>query len=92
MHRTRPHEHPATPYGREIAQAEADYERFRKAYLSLSVAEPDNYIAIAMIGADMERAHAKLQSLAGLRSMPFTHASTHVVSRKARELSSTSAH
>lgn len=90
MHRTRTHlldERSASePHSREIAQAEADYERFRKAYLSLAVAEPDNYIALAMIGADMDRAHARLQSVAGLRSLPFTHDSTHVVARRAREL------
>ena len=38
-----------------------------------------------MIGADMDRAHAVLQSLIGLPRMPFTHDPSRTVRREAEE-------
>ncbi|MDB5749618.1 MAG: hypothetical protein JWQ13_2123 [Ramlibacter sp.] len=70
---------------REIARAEEDYQRLRNAYLSLA-REEHNEVALAMIGADMDRAHAVLQDLTGLRQLPFTHEPTRVVRREARRL------
>jgi hypothetical protein len=70
---------------REIARAEEDYQRLRSAYLSLA-REERNEVALAMVGADMDRAHAVLQDLTGLRQLPFTHESTRVVRREAGRL------
>lgn len=70
---------------REIARAEEDYRRLRCAYLELAKTQ-HNEVALAMIGADMDRAHAALQSLSGLRQLPFTHEPTIVVRREARRL------
>ncbi len=36
----------------DASRAEADYERFRQAYLEIARNEPDNEVALAMIGAD----------------------------------------
>lgn len=70
---------------RDIERAEGDYQRLRVAYLELAKQEY-NEVALAMVGADMERAHATLQSLSGLRQLPFTHEPTRVVRREARRL------
>ena len=43
---------------RRVARAEADYARFRAAYLEIAQTQPDHEVALAMIGADMNRAHA----------------------------------
>ena len=56
----------------EAGKADADYRRLRGAYLELVRKEPTNDVALAMVGADMERAQARLQSLAGLPRSPFT--------------------
>ena len=50
----------------EVARAEADYQRLRAAYLDIAKNEPGHEVALAMIGADMDRAHAALQALIGL--------------------------
>lgn len=56
----------------ELARAEEDYHRLREAYLAVARDEPGHEVALAMIGCDMDRAHATLQSLIAPR-MPFTH-------------------
>ncbi|HYF43825.1 MAG TPA: hypothetical protein VEA35_15460 [Ramlibacter sp.] len=68
----------------EIARAEEDYQRLRAAYLEVARKEPGHEVALAMIGADMDRAHAHLQMLIGLPQMPFTHDPSTVVRREAR--------
>ncbi|MCY7319456.1 MAG: hypothetical protein LH617_12155 [Ramlibacter sp.] len=60
--------------GRELVRAEQDYERLRLAYLTLARDEAGNEVAISMVGADMDRAHAALQLLAGQRQLPFASA------------------
>ncbi|WBY01260.1 hypothetical protein PE066_17620 [Ramlibacter tataouinensis] len=57
----------------EVARAEEDYNRLRAAYLEIARNEPGHEVALAMIGADMDRAHAHLQVLVGLPQLPFTH-------------------
>ena len=57
----------------EVARAEEDYERLRAAYVEIARNEPGHEVALAMVGADMDRAHAHLQTLIGLPRMPFTH-------------------
>ncbi len=80
---------PRTEYARltasqhEITRAEADYQRFRAAYLEVARNEPGHEVALAMIGADMDRAHARLQALMGLPRLPFTHEPSTVVRREA---------
>ncbi|MEP6790346.1 MAG: hypothetical protein ABI907_03180 [Ramlibacter sp.] len=66
-----------------VTDAEADYQRLRAAYLDVARSEPENEVGLAMIGADMDRAHAHLQSLIGLQSLPFTHDPSMVVRREA---------
>ena len=68
----------------EVARADADYQRFRNAYLEIARKEPGNEVALAMIGADMDRAHARLQALIGLPRLPFTHEPSTVVRREAQ--------
>lgn len=68
----------------EIARAEADYQRLRAAYLDIARNEPGHEVALAMVGADMDRAHAYLQALMGLPRLPFTHEPSTVVRREAR--------
>jgi hypothetical protein len=70
---------------REIAQAEEDYRRLRQAYLALATPKP-NEVALAMVGADMDRAHAALQELIGLRPLPFAHEPSRVLQRQARRV------
>ena len=71
---------------RRVARAEADYARFRAAYLEIAQNEPDHEVALAMIGADMNRAHAYLQALIGLPPTPFEKQPSVVVMREARRL------
>ncbi|MBA2676502.1 hypothetical protein [Ramlibacter sp.] len=68
----------------EVSRAEADYQRLRSAYLDIAKNEPGHEVALAMIGADMDRAHARLQALIGLPRLPFTHESSMVVRREAQ--------
>jgi len=67
----------------ELARAEEDYQRLRAAYVEVARNEPGHEVAMAMIGADMDRAHAVLQSLIGLPRMPFTHDPSKSVRREA---------
>jgi len=76
----------ATASSQEITRAEADYQRFRAAYLEVARAEPGHEVALAMIGADMDRAHARRQALMGLPRLPFTHEPSAVVRREARRI------
>jgi Na+-translocating ferredoxin:NAD+ oxidoreductase RnfC subunit len=68
----------------EVSRAEADYQRLRAAYLEVARNEPGHEVALAMIGADMDRAHARLQALIGLPKLPFTHEPSVVVRREAQ--------
>ena len=70
----------------EVARAEADYQRLRAAYLEVARSEPGHEVALAMIGADMDRAHARLQALIGLPRLPFTHEPSAVVRREAQRM------
>ena len=70
----------------EVARADGDYERLRTAYLDLVEHEPTHEVALAMIGADMDRAHARLQALIGLPRLPFTHEPSTVMRREALRL------
>ncbi|MEJ7931960.1 hypothetical protein WG922_18455 [Ramlibacter sp. AN1015] len=71
----------------EVARAEADYQRFRAAYLDIAKNEPGHEVALAMVGADMDRAHARLQTLIGLPRLPFTHEPSTVIRREAQRIS-----
>ena len=83
---------PRTEYARlstsqhEVTRAEADYQRLRAAYLEVARNEPGHEVALAMIGADMDRAHARLRTLMGLPHLPFTHEPSTVVRREARRI------
>ena len=66
----------------EVARAEADYQRLRAAYMDIAKNEPGHEVALAMIGADMDRAHARLQALIGLPRLPFTHEPSTVLRRE----------
>jgi len=70
----------------QVARAEADYQRLRAAYLEIARNEPGHEVALAMIGADMDRAHAHLQSLIGLPQLPFTHEPSTVIRREAERV------
>lgn len=69
-----------------VSRAEADYQRLRAAYLEIARNEPGHEVALAMIGADMDRAHAALQALIGLPRLPFTHEPSTVVRREAQRM------
>ena len=68
----------------EVARADADYQRLRNAYLDIVEKEPTHEVALAMIGADMDRAHARLQALIGLPRLPFTLEPSTVMRRDAQ--------
>lgn len=70
----------------EVTRAESDYQRFRNAYLEIARSDPTNEVGLAMIGADMDRAHARLQTLSGLPHLPFTNDPSTVVRREATRL------
>lgn len=70
----------------EVARADADYQRLRNAYLDVAQNEPTHEVALAMIGADMDRAHARLQALIGLPRLPFTHEPSTVMRREAQRI------
>lgn len=67
----------------EFARAEADYQRLRQAYLELARGD-HNEVALAMVGADMERAHALRQG--GQRQLRATEEPSELVKREARRL------
>lgn len=56
----------------DVDRAEEDYQRLRSAFLELTRQENGHEVALAMIGADMERAHARWQALGGGRQAPFS--------------------
>ncbi len=66
----------------EVARAEADYQRLRNAYVDIAQNEPTHEVALAMIGADMDRAHARLQALIGLPRLPFSHEPSTLMRRE----------
>ncbi|HEX7890848.1 MAG TPA: hypothetical protein VF522_15950 [Ramlibacter sp.] len=70
----------------EVARADADYQRLRNAYMDMAQKEPDHEVGLAMIGADMDRAHARLQALIGLPRLPFTHEPSAVMRREVQRL------
>jgi hypothetical protein len=70
----------------EVARADADYQRLRNAYLDLAQNDPTHEVGLAMIGADMDRAHARLQALIGLPRLPFTHEPSAVMRREVQRL------
>lgn len=70
----------------EVQKAEADYQRLRAAYLEIARTEPGHEVALAMVGADMDRAHARLQTLIGLPRLPFTHEPSTVMRREAQRI------
>jgi hypothetical protein len=70
----------------EVARADGDYQRLRNAYLATVRDEPTHEVALAMIGADMDRCHARLQALIGLPRLPFTHEPSSVMRREAQRL------
>ena len=70
----------------EVSRADADYQRLRTAYLEIARTEPGHEVALAMVGADMDRAHARLQALIGLPRLPFTHEPSTVARREAQRL------
>lgn len=55
---------------RALSRAEEDYLRLRAAWVGIARDEPGNEIGLAMVGADMERAHAALQALIGVPPVP----------------------
>ena len=69
----------------EVSRADADYQRLRNAYMDVAEHEPSHDVALAMIGADMDRAHARLQALIGLPRLPFTHEPSTVMRREAQQ-------
>jgi hypothetical protein len=70
----------------EVARADADYQRLRNAYLDIAEKEPTHEVALAMVGADMDRAHARLQALIGLPRLPFTHEPSTVMRREVQRI------
>ena len=66
----------------EVARADADYQRFRNAYMEIVQVDPTHEVALAKTGPDMHRAHARLQALIGLPRLPFTHEPSAVMRRE----------
>lgn len=67
----------------QISRAEQDYDRLRVAFLQIVRTSPDHELALALIGADLDRAHAALQALVGLRPSPFSLEPSAVLRRRA---------
>ena len=76
----------------EVSRADADYQRLRNAYMGIAESEPTHDVALAMIGADMDRAHARLQALIGLPRLPFTHEPSTVMRRDLQQRRSDDKH
>ena len=55
---------------KQLATAQEDYGRLRRAFLQLAESEPANTIALSMLGKDLDRAHAHMQALSGLDMRP----------------------
>jgi hypothetical protein len=66
-----------------IAIAQQDYDRLRAAYLHIARTTPEHDVALALIGADVDRAHAALQALVGLRPFPSALGPSEVLRRQA---------
>ena len=66
-----------------IANAQQDYDRLRAAYLQVARTEPGHEVALAMMGADVDRAHAALQALVGLRPSPHALETSEILKRQA---------
>ena len=66
-----------------IIQAQQDYDRLRAAYLQVARTQPGHEVALALIGADVDRAHAALQALVGLRHSPHALEPSEVLRRQA---------
>jgi len=49
-----------------VAEAQQDYDRLREAYLEVVKTDPYHEVALALLGDDLDRAHAALQSLLGV--------------------------
>ncbi|MBP6405740.1 MAG: hypothetical protein LCH79_02990 [Proteobacteria bacterium] len=67
----------------QIARAEQDYDRLRAAYVQIARVSPEHEVALALIGADVDRAYAALQALVGLRPLPFSPDRSEVLRRRA---------
>lgn len=67
----------------QIAIAQQDYDRLRTAYLKIARTDPEHDVALAMIGADVDKAYAALQGLVGLQPFPFEMEPSHVLRRQA---------
>jgi hypothetical protein len=65
-----------------IANAQQDYDRLRAAYLQVARTEPGHEVALVMMGADVDRAHAALQALVGLRPSPYALEPSEVLRRQ----------
>ncbi len=68
-----------------VAVAQQDYDRLRTAYLHIARTEPEHEVALALIGADVDRAYAVLQSLVGLEPFPLALEPSHVLRRQAAD-------
>ncbi len=55
----------------QLIDAQADYQRTRAGYLDMLASEPDHELALAMIGADLDRAYARLKSMVNLPAQAF---------------------
>lgn len=71
MRHDRPHHDRGNAALSELARAEQDYQMLRLAYVELTQQEPANEVALSMVGADMNRAQAALQLLAGEQLLPL---------------------
>ncbi len=78
--------HNLMPEEQLVMRAAQDYERLRAAYVALAREDDDHLVALAMVGADMERAHIALQNLAGSRSAPFAPVLRRVMRAEGRRL------
>ncbi len=67
----------------DVARADGDYQRLRSAFLEQVRRDPTHAVALAMIGADVDRAHARLQALLGASGLPLTHQPSAVLLRDA---------
>ena len=66
----------------QLVNAQQDYDRLRAAYLQVARTEPGHEVALAMMGADVDRAHAALQALVGLRPSPYALEPSEVLRRQ----------
>lgn len=66
-----------------ILGAQQDYDRLRAAFLQIARTEPEHDVALALIGADVDRAYVVLQELVGLQPFPYALEPSHVLRRQA---------